>query len=75
MIDREHDLPIARQAKALGLSRSSVYYAPAPVSEADLVLMRRLDQLHLDYPFAGARLLRDFLCREGQRVGRKHVRT
>lgn len=75
MIDRDHKLPVARQAKALGLSRSSVYYQPTPVSDADLALMRRIDQLHLDYPFAGARMLRDLLRREGHLVGRKHVRT
>ena len=43
MIDREHDLPVTRQAKALNLARSTVYYLPRPVSAADLTLMRRLD--------------------------------
>ena len=75
MIDRDHDLPITRQAKALGVARSSVYYTPRPVSAEDLKLMRRLDQLHLDHPFAGARMLRDLLRREGVSVGRKHVAT
>jgi putative transposase len=75
MIDREHDLPIARQAKALGVARSSIYYKPQPVSAADLELMRRLDELHLQHPFAGARMLRDLLWREGVAVGRRHVST
>ena len=75
MIDRADPLPVARQAEALGLSRSTVYYQPRPVSDADLALMRRIDELHLDYPFAGSRMLRDFLNREGISVGRKHVAT
>jgi putative transposase len=75
MIDRDHDLSIVRQAKALGVARSSVYYAPRPVSAEDLKLMRRLDELHLDHPFAGARMLRDLLRREGVAVGRRHVAT
>ncbi len=75
MIDRTHALPITRQAVALGLSRGSVYYVPRPVSEADLALMRRLDALHLDFPFAGARMLRRLLRREGVAVGRRHVTT
>lgn len=73
MIDRADPLPVKRQAEALGLSRSTVYYQPRPVSESDLALMRRIDELHLEYPFAGARMLRDFLTREGVRIGRKHV--
>ncbi|WP_246740228.1 IS3 family transposase [Bradyrhizobium sp. LCT2] len=52
MIDRGHDLSIVRQAKVLKLARSTVYYEPRPVSAEDLALMRRLDELHLDYPFA-----------------------
>jgi putative transposase len=75
MIDRDHRLPISRQAKALGISRGSVYYLPKPTSPADLALMRRIDELHLEHPFAGARLLRDLLRQEGRRVGRKHVAT
>ena len=73
MIDRNHALPITRQAKALGVSRSSVYYIPRPVPAEDLKLMRRLDELHLDHPYAGARMLRDLLRREGVAVGRRHV--
>jgi putative transposase len=60
MIDRNHDLPIARQAKVLNISRGSVYYKPRPTSAEDLALMRRIDELHLEYPFAGSRMLRDF---------------
>jgi len=73
MIDREHDLPISRQAEALGVSRGAVYYKPRAPSVEDLRIMRRLDELHLDYPFAGSRMLRDFLNREGIPIGRRHV--
>ena len=75
MIDPTHALPIVRQAQLLDLSRSSVYYLPQPTSEADLALMRRIDELHLEHPFAGSRMLRDLLRREGFAVGRKHVAT
>jgi putative transposase len=75
MIDHDHDLPLVRQAQVLNISRSSVYYRPRPVSPSDLVLMRRIDELHLDYPFAGARMLRDMLAREGFGIGRLHVST
>jgi len=73
MIDRDHDLPVTRQAKVLSLARSTVYYRPRPVSAEDLALMRRLDELHLDYPFAGARMLRALLLREGVAIGRRRV--
>src|SRR5882724_1385039 len=75
MIDRGHCLPIVRQAELLGISRGSVYYLTQPVSAADLALMRRIDELHLEHPFLGARMLRDMLNREGAAVGRKHVGT
>src|SRR5271163_3001546 len=75
MIEPAHDLPVARQAKILNLSRSSVYYRARPVSPEDLGLMRRIDELHLERPFAGSRMLRDFLEREGVAVGRRHVAT
>jgi putative transposase len=75
MIDRTHELPIVRQAQWVGVSRGAVYYLPQPVSPADLALMRRIDALHLEHPFLGARLLRDVLKREGFAVGRKHVAT
>ena len=75
MIDRNHDLPVIRQAEVLNISRGSVYYKPRPVSAEDLALMRRIDELHLDYPFAGSRMLRDLLGREGVGIGRRHVAT
>jgi putative transposase len=75
MIDRKHDLPITRQAKALNISRGSVYYLPRPASAADLAIMRRMDELHMDFPFAGSRMLRDLLNAEGLRIGRLHVAT
>jgi putative transposase len=75
MIDRKHDLPISAQAKLLGISRGTVYYLPRSVSDSDLALMRRVDELHLQHPFMGARMLRDQLAREGVHVGRRHLRT
>jgi len=75
MIDRSHELPVTRQVKALNVSRGSVYYMPRPVSEGDLAIMRRVDELHLEYPFMGSRMLRDMLCREGIGIGRRHVAT
>ena len=75
MIDRSHTLPVTRQAQQLGISRGSVYYLPRPVSAADLAIMRRIDELHMAYPFAGSRMLRDLLGREGVKVGRLHVAT
>jgi putative transposase len=75
MIDRDHDLPIAKQAEVLRISRGSVYYLPRPVSGADLALMRRLDELHLEFPFAGSRMLRGLVAAEGCKVGRRHVKT
>jgi len=75
MIDPHHDLSITRQAKALGISRGSVYYLPRPVPAADLAIMRRMDELHLEFPFAGSRMLRDLLNQEGTTIGRRHVAT
>jgi len=75
MIDKSHRLSITRQAKALGISRSTVYTLPRPISDRDLELMKRIDRLHLEMPYAGARLLRDLLAQEGMTVGRKHVGT
>lgn len=75
MIDRTEKLSIRRQAQLVGISRGSVYYLPKPVSAADLDLMRRMDELHLKYPFMGARMLRDQLNSQGFSVGRKHVKT
>ena len=75
MIDRSHALPITRQAEIVNISRGSVYYAAQPVGDADLKLMRRIDELHLELPFAGARMLRDLLRAEGFLVGRKLMTT
>ena len=75
MIDRHHELPLNRQADLLGISRGSVYYAPYPVPEADLAIMRRIDELHLNHPFAGSRMLRDLLRGEGIAIGRCRVIT
>ncbi len=73
MIDPAHSLPLARQAKALGISRGSIYYLPKPASAIDLAVMRAMDQLHLQYPFAGSRMLRDMLRQEGFVIGRLRV--
>lgn len=75
MIDRTHLLSVTKQAKALGISRGCIYYQPKPLSERELTLMRRLDRLHVELPFAGARMLRALLRQEGVPVGRKHVAT
>jgi putative transposase len=75
MIDRTHALPVTKQAAALSVSRSSVYYLPRPVSAGDLALMRQLDELHLEFPFAGARMLRGLLAARGSKTGRRHVKT
>ena len=75
MIDRSHRLSIIRQARELGISRGSVYYLPRAVSSSDLALQRRIDELHLNYPFAGARMLQGLLIGEGHKVGRLHVST
>jgi len=75
MIDREHDLPITKQANVLRISRGSVYYLPRSVSATDQEIMRRLDRLHLEFPFAGSRMLRGLLAAEGCKIGRRHVKT
>jgi putative transposase len=75
MIDRSHVLPLVAQARQLGISRGSIYYLPRPVSDIDLAVMRRIDELHLLYPFAGSRMLRDLLRQEGMQVARRHVAT
>ena len=75
MIDRGHALSVTKQADVVGIARSTVYYLPAPTREADLKLMRRIDELHLEFPFAGSRMLRRLLAAEGSKVGRRHVKT
>lgn len=73
MIDRQHKLPIASQCKILSLSRSTAYYREKELTEEDLMLMRHLDELHLNYPFAGSRMLRDMLRLKGHNIGRKRI--
>jgi len=73
MIDRAHELALGRQAELLNLSRSQLYYEPRPVPAAELAIMRRIDALHLNYPFAGSRMLRDMLRSEGVSIGREMV--
>ena len=75
MIDRDHKLPLRRQAAVLQLSRSTLYYEPRPVPAAELAVMRRIDELHLDYPFAGSRMMRDLLRGEDIVIGRERVAT
>ena len=75
MTDRDHALSLTRQADLLGISRGSLYYEPRPISEGDLRLMRRIDELHLDYPFAGSRMMKGLLRQEGFTAGRLHVAT
>ncbi|NIF69888.1 transposase [Burkholderia sp. Ap-962] len=75
MIDRTHALSVSHQARLVGVARSSAYYQPQPVSEAGQLLMRRIDELHMEFPFAGARMLARLLRRGGHEVGRRRVRT
>jgi putative transposase len=75
MIDRKHELSIKRQAELVSISRGQVYYLARATSQADQELMRRIDAIHLEHPFAGSRMLRDLLGREGLQVGRRHVAT
>jgi putative transposase len=75
MIDRGHELSVTKQAEVVGIARSTVYYLPRAASAADLELMRRIDALHLEFPFAGARMLRRLLAADGSKVGRRHVKT
>ncbi len=75
MIDRSHPLSISKQAKLISISRGSVYYQPNPIDKEDLRLMRKIDELHLEFPFMGSRMLRDQLNMQGEDVGRKRVRS
>ena len=75
MIDRGHELSVTKQAEVVGIARSTVYYLPRAVPAADLELMRQIDALHLEFPFAGARMLRRLLAADGSKVGRRHVKT
>jgi len=75
MIDRDHQLSVTRQADAVGIARSTVYYLPRPVPAADLDLMAKIDRLHTEFPFAGSRMLRRLLAFNGSKIGRRHVKT
>jgi putative transposase len=75
MIDREHKLSLTMQSKILQLSRSSLYYKAIPISARDLELMRRIDEIHLKYPFMGSRSIRNELRDLGNNIGRGHVST
>jgi putative transposase len=75
MIDKEHPLPITKQCHILQLSRSSIYYAPAPASDSDRELMRLIDEIHLEEPYLGSRGMKSILRMRGHKVGRIHVRT
>ena len=74
MIDRGHALSVTKQAAVVGIARSTVYYLPRPASAADLAILRRIDELHLEFPFAGSRMLWRLLAAEGSKVGRCHVK-
>ena len=75
MIDRDHALSVTKQAEAAGLARSTVYYLPRPMPTADLELMHQIDRLHLEFPFAGARMLRGLLAAKGSKTGRRHIKA
>jgi len=75
MIDRDHALSVSKQAEAVGIARSTVYYVARPVSAEDLALMKQIDLLHMEFPFAGARMLRHLLAAKGSKIGRRHVKT
>ena len=75
MIDKDHELSVIRQVQLLDLSRSTLYYRSQPTSESDLQLMREIDRLRLEHPFAGAGMLRAMLGPKNIAVGRKHTRT
>ena len=75
MTNRNHALSLSRQTELLGISRGSLYYEPRPISEGDLKLMRRIDELHMEYPFAGSRMMKGLLRQEGFTAGRLHVAT
>ena len=75
MIDRTHELSLTKQAEILKISRGIIYYEPRPTPAEDLAIMRRIDELHMELPFAGSRMLRDLLAAEGSEIGRRHVTT
>jgi putative transposase len=75
MIDRDHPLPISKQARVLDIARSTVYYKPHGLSLKDIALMKAIDRIHTEQPFKGARRIADDLAHQGHCVGRRHVGT
>ncbi|MFX5212118.1 IS3 family transposase [Acinetobacter baumannii] len=75
LIDDSLQISVSKQAQLLKVSRGCYYYRPKPVSASDLKLMRCMDELHMQYPFAGSRMMRDLLNRQGHHIGRRHTRT
>ena len=75
MIDKEHPLPLTQQCRILNLCRSGIYYLPIPLSDKDRELMRLIDEIHLECPYAGTRGIRNELWNRGHKIGRSHVRT
>jgi putative transposase len=73
MVDRKDPLPVVRQCQLLAVPRSTFYYRCQSVPEADLALMRLIDECHLKHPYYGSRRIRDWLEDRGQRVNRKRV--
>ena len=75
MTDRDHRLSLSRQADLLRISRGSPHHEPRPVSDDDLKLMRRIDELLIDYLFVGSRMMKGLIRQEGFIAGRLHVAT
>jgi len=75
MIDRKAKLSQSRQSRVCGISRGSIYYPPQPVTDANLKLMHPIDQLHMEFPFGGSRVLKGLRGQEGFTAGRLHVAT
>ena len=75
MIEPHAKLSKRRQCELLGLPRSTYYYPPQPVNEADLVLLRMMDEQYLKTPQYGARSYATWFARQGYAVGRKKART
>ena len=74
MIDKTHQLSVRQQSQLIQINRSTLYYKPKEISSTDLSLMRLIDEIHLDYPFMGSRMIRDMLQRQGHQIGRRKVR-
>ena len=73
MINRHEKLSLVKQCQILNIARSGLYYKPQPVSEVDLMLMRLIDEIHLDKPFLGIRRIKDALHDLGHTVNRKRI--